>query len=309
MAKLKALRDDKDLAAVPLDEPVLVELEPAGAGPAVDVDPDEPEPPVRAKREPEDDDGAAALERQLAAAKEAERAANQRALQAEAEAERLKARGADAEKELLANELASAQAEEAAAQAELEKAFEIGDAKAMAAAQAKIGRAAAKIVNMEGAVAAQADDAKTQANAPAVDIVTAIDRDPKLMPAEKEWLKAHPEVLTDPMTNRELDVAYSRALREGHKRGTPAYFNYLNEFLGYETARKGDDGGTVLAAAPVSRDERSSTGRRITPTQVHLTPRQREMAALTGVSDAEYARGLLEMEAEKRANPEKFAAR
>lgn len=306
MAKLKALRDDKDLAAVPLDEPVLVELEPADAGPAVEVDP-EPEPPARPKREP-DDDGAAALERQLAAAKEAERAANQRALQAEAEAERLKARGADTEKELLANELASAQAEEAAAQAELEKAFEIGDAKAMAAAQAKIGRAAAKIVNMEGAVAAREDDAKTQA-APAVDIMTAIDRDPKLMPAEKEWLKAHPEVLTDAMTNRELDVAYSRALREGHKRGTPAYFNYLNEFLGYETARKSDDGGTVLAAAPVSRDERSSTGRRITPTQVHLTPRQREMAALTGVSDAEYARGLLEMEAEKRANPEKFAAR
>lgn len=329
MSKLKPMSDDKELAAVPQSEAVLVELEPPTPSNA-EVEEPEPEPVRKRAEKDEPDAGPSALEKQLLASQEAERLARERADTAERDArtarqerDEIKTASADTEKELLVNSLTSAQAEESAAQAEFEKAFEAGDAKAMAAAQSKIGRAAAKVLNYEGAVAQFETEAKVTKEAPErpepqVDIVTAIDRDPKLMPKEREWLKAHPEVLTDTGINAELSVGYARALRAGHRRGTEAYFQYLDEFLGYaEPARANtEDGGerneerASVVSAPVSRDNRSSvTNQRLTPTQVKLTPQQREMAALSGLSDIEYARGLQQMHADKSVNPEKYAAR
>lgn len=317
--RLKPIKDEKELAAVPLDEPVLVELEPAATGVVDD------EPAVRTVEKEQPDDGAAKLEKQLQASQEAERISRERADQAErdtaaaiADRDRLRSVNVDTEKELLTSSLASAQAEEAAAQAELEKAFETGDSKAMGAAHSKIGRAAAKIVNLEGAVAEFEQQAKVEKEAPRttapVDIITTIDRMPDLVPKEREWLKAHPEVLMDARAVKELDVGYNRAIAAGHRRGTDAYFQFLDQFMGYADAGERDDTTSneraSIVAAPVSRDNRSSvTGQRTSATQVRLTSQQREMAALSGLSDTEYARGLLQMEADKRASPEKYATR
>lgn len=333
MAKLKPIKDEKELAAVPLDEPVLVELEPAATGLAAEADSDDDKGIARTVEKDEADDGSKALKAQLEASKEAERVANQRAEDADrrareaaAEAERLRSTGADTEKELLGSSLASAQAEEAAAQAEFEKAFEVGDAKAMGAAQAKIGRAAAKVVHYEGAVAQFDEDAaereriakETPKQEDRVDIVTAIDRDDKLMPKERDWLKEHTEVLTDSRRNRELSVGYDRALAKGFKRGSEGYFKFLDEFMGFAEAEKPradeeddtDNQRASIVSAPVTRDNRSSsTGRPTTPTRIMLTPAQREAARNMGVSDVAYARGVQQLDANKKADPERYAGR
>lgn len=332
MAKLKPIKDEKELAAVPLDEPVLVELEPAATGLAAEADSDADKGTETGGVEREADDGSKALKAQLEASKEAERVANERATAADqrardaaAEADRLRSSGADTEKELLSNSLAAAQADEAAAQAELEKAFEVGDAKLMGAAQAKIGRAAARVVNLEGAIAQFDEDAKTakteaerSKTEPQVDIVTAIDRDDKLMPKERDWLKEHTEVLTDPRRNRELSVGYDRALAKGFKRGSEGYFKFLDEFMGFaEAAKPGtdeeddtDNQRASIVSAPVTRDNRSSsTGRPTTPTRIMLTPAQREAARNMGVSDVAYARGVQQLDANKKADPERYAGR
>lgn len=333
MAKLKPIKDEKELAAVPLDEPVLVELEPAATGLAAEADSEDDKGAPgggTGGAERETDDGSKALKAQLEASKEAERVANQRAedsdrraREAADEAARLRSSGADSEKEVLTTSLANAQAEEAAAQADLEKAFEVGDAKLMGAAQAKIGRAAARVVNLEGAIAQFDEDAKvaktereTAKPEPQVDIVTAIDRDDKLMPKERDWLKDHTEVLTDPRRNRELSVGYDRALSKGFKRGSEGYFKFLDEFMGFaepERREETDDTETERAsivAAPVTRDNRSSsTGRPTTPTRIMLTPAQREAARNIGVSDVAYARGVQQLDANKKADPERYAGR
>lgn len=328
MAKLKPIKDEKELAAVPLDEPVLVELEPAATG-AVVEEPEREEPERGEPKKGED-----TLKAQLEASQEATRIERERADKADRdakaardEAERLKSAGADTEKELLTNSLASAQADEAAAKLAFKAAFEAGDADAMADAQAKIGRASAKVVNFEGAVAQFDEDsaereriAKEQPKTEErVDIVTAIDRDPNLMPGERAWLKEHTEVLTDTRRNRELSVGYDRALAKGFKRGSEGYFKFLDEFMGFaEAGRSGDpdDDQTdnteraSIVSAPVSRDNRSSsTGRPTAPTRITLSPAEREAARNMGVSEVAYAKGKLQLTANKQSDPERYAGR
>lgn len=336
MPKLKPIKDEAELARVPLDEPVLVELEPAATGMVAESEGEHENAPPgggTGGAEREQDDGSKVLKAQLEASKEAERVANERAAESDRrakeasdEAARLRTTGADTEKELLASSLSSAQAEEAAAQAELEKAFEVGDAKAMGAAQAKIGRAAAKVVNLEGAIAQFEQDAaereriakETPKTEERVDIVTAIDRDPNLMPKERDWLKDHPEVLTDSRRNRELSVGYDRALAKGFKRGSEGYFKFLDEFMGFaelerparETDDDTDNERASIVSAPVTRDNRSSlSGKQTAPTRITLTPAEREAARNMGVSDVAYAKGKLQLAANKSADPERYAGR
>lgn len=332
MAKLKPIKDEKELAAVPLDEPVLVELEPAATGLLAEPGTEREEQAARIADAGDADDGSKALKAQLEASKEAERRERDRATVAERDAQAarderdaLRTANTGNEKELLNTSLSSAQAEEAAAQAEFEKAFEVGDAKLMGAAQAKIGRAAAKVVHYEGAVAQFDEDAaerervakETPKQEDRVDIVTAIDRDDKLMPKERDWLKEHTEVLTDPRRNRELSVGYDRALAKGFKRGSEGYFKFLDEFMGFAEPARGadeeddtDNQRASIVSAPVTRDNRSSsTGRPTTPTRVTLTPAEREAARNIGVSDVAYAKGKLQLAANKHADPERYAGR
>lgn len=319
MTKLKPLKDEKELAAVPLDEPVLVDLEPPATGAAdteLKVEKDEPE------------SGADTLSKQLQATKDAERTANDRADAAEREAreareenERLKTAGADTEKELLTGSLAAAQTERDAAKAEYVKAFEAGDAPAMADANDKISRAATKIVNFEGAIAQFDTDAKIEKERPKTErplsVQAVIDQMPDLSTKERDWLKDHPDTVTDAKLNRALAVGYDRAIEAGHKRGSDGYFQFLDQFMGYAKADPdevdaGDDDNSERAsivAAPVSRDSRSVSGRPNAPNRITLSPGEREMARSMNLTDVQYARGKQQLNANKQADPEKYSAR
>lgn len=301
------------------DEQILVELEPdEGAKPAI-------------KAEAEPVDGVKRLEEQLAAAKaataaEKERADNERrnreAAQREAaeyakQVQEARTQTGDAEAEMINTALAAAQSERDSAKAAFKAAFEAGDSEKAAEAQSRISRAEAKILNYEGANAelstrkpAEKQQETKRAEPPdANQIINSLD----IMPEERAWLRAHPEVVTNPALNNELGVAYQRATREKLERGTPEYFAYIEEFMGY--AKKAEpkpqeEERTSIVAAPVSRDVRSAaTGERVTPQKVKLTPKQVEMAEMMGLSVEDYARGYLQMDQDKRANPEKYALR
>jgi hypothetical protein len=317
MAKLKPIKDEAELAKIPLDEPVLVELEPAATGAETPLKADAGEGGGGG------DDGAQSLQEQLAASQEAAKrereareTAEREARAARAEADELRTSNTDNQKELLTNSLATAQKAQEAAKAKFKQAYESGDPDAMADAQSEIGRAAASVLNYEGAIAQFDDDAKTEKKQ-TVDIVTAIDRDPNLQPSERTWLKDHPETLTDQRLNRKLAVAYDEALAKGHARGTEGYFKFLDEFMGYAKPAKRDadrdddtvdDGKGGDVAAPVSRDNRSLGGRPQS-TRITLTPTERELARSMNLTDVEYARGKVQLEQNKRADPAKFASR
>lgn len=305
---LKALSKDEELAAIPSDQPVLVQL-PEFVGI------EEPE------REEPATDGPNVLKEQLAAMQ----AANEIALKRERD-QRVEAEGradkaereraaavaaqADTESSAVSSGLSAAQSEQASAKQALKIAGESGDWDAIGEAQARIARAASDIREFERAAATLADDKGRQTEPtivqPRIDVNTAIDRNPQLLDAEKVWLKAHPEAMIDPSRNKELDVAYLKATRKGISRGTPEYFRFIESEMGYSPPTQEDNGMSV--SAPGTRADRGSDGR---PTggKITLSPEQREIAKNMGLTDIEYARQVAAFDVARKADPAKYGDR
>jgi hypothetical protein len=327
-SKPRAMSDDKALAAVPLDEPVLVMLGPDdGEGNAPERPEPEPErkPPQRqAKPEVEEEDPTARVQEQLKASETARKLAEQQASderakreQTERELREARARTADSESDAVASGLTAAKGAHEAALADVERAFEEGNAKKLADAQGRLSLAAADIREYERAQLAMADKRKErekEQSQPAQDLNQRIDNNPALLQSEKDWLKAHSETLIDRAQNTLLDAAYVRAMQKGLHRGTAAYFQFIESELGYashdDNPEPTGNGRTPPVSAPVTRESRSAlSNTRTAKTSVELSPEQRDFARSMGLTDKEYAAGFLQMEAEKNANPEKFARR
>jgi hypothetical protein len=335
--KLKPLKDDKDLAAVPIDEPVLVELEPVATGLDLGADTDrdkggdDDDKRQRTRKKDDDTDPVKVLQTQMEDMRRANATETARlvreAEEARREATEAKAANTGTEKELLSSSLTGAQDAEAAAQAEFEKAFEAGDAKAMALAQSKIGRAAARVLHYEGAIAdfearpkAEPEGERDGQDKPQqfTSVEAAIDARADLTDVERKWLKEHQDAWVDPARNQELAVAYRRAIGKGLQRGTPAYFKFIEEFMGYSEPGTGDENDddnndedrSAIVSAPVSRDNRSTTtGRPQAPNRIMLNAEQRGLARSMGLTDTQYARGVLQLEQNKKSDPERYRAR
>lgn len=293
---LRALKTDEEIAAIPFDQEILIEL-PGGE--------DEPKTTT--------DPGAKSLQEQYEALQKLQKADNERADKAERDAQDARRVAADRERELheqrtratslegdiISGGLAAAQAEAAAAKVALKNAFEAGDAAAMGDAQERIGRSAAKILALESGAAEIAERKEVKPviqEQRQIDPVTAIDSNPQLLSAEKDWLKTHLDAYGP--RNNELGVGYERAIKKGLVRGTPDYFAFLEDFMGYKTEETG-------VQAPVSRTERGGDGRP-TGNTVRLTPEQREIAKNLGVSELDYARQVQAFDAVRKADPEKY---
>lgn len=309
---LKPLSKVEDLNAIPLDEPVLVELEP-GTGETVVEEPERKPDPAR-KKDPPADDGAATMQAQMDEMRKARVRAERERDEARREAEEARRTVADTEADLVQNGLTAAQAEEKAARAALKTATESGDIDGQADAMARIGRAAAEVRDFERAAAVQSEQAERAKTEPRADtrqpsVEDRIDALPNLTEKERQWLKEHPDAIADPVRNNELGVAYGRAVRAGHVRGTSAYFEFIEEFMGYAKPERAEDSReerTITVQAPVSRDTRSVVTGRPQSARVELTPEERKFASTMGISDVAYAKGKMQLDAAKRADPEKY---
>ena len=338
--RLKPLKDEKDIAAVPVTEPVLVEiaLPPTGQEPEPQGDGEQPQKTVREPEQP-DDGGAAKLQRDLETMKAADKLRQD-------EVTRERKRADDAIKQVqerdrqlvderahreqavtdnITSALSGAQAEQASAEQEYVAAAQNQDYAAMAKAQSKISRAAAKVLNYEAA-AAELDDRRKVAESEAqrrpapqqqqpVDVVSAINNNPGIVQTEKDWLLKHQEVLVDRQRGIELEAAYIKSQRKGLHRGTDAYFKFLDQELGYSEQpskteeRTDDEEESTIMAAPVSRDNVSpSNGQSQQSNRVVLTPEQRDFAKSMGISEIDYAKNVLKLRADKKSNPDRYRA-
>jgi hypothetical protein len=330
MAPQRALKDEKDIAAVPLDKPVLIEL-PEGIDFASDDlgNPENVDKIKKADLKPEPpNDGSKNLEAQLEAALAAQQAEKDRAERAErdrAEAQRIaavRAREADeARKRALALEgdvisggLQAAQNELAAAKAELVRAGEGGDYAAMAEAQARIGRASAQVVNLEGGAAeiagrkpSERRDPEPQQRQPTFE--EHVRDNPSLMTSEKDWMLRNEAHFRDADFNRKLDFAYHGAMNKGLVRGSADYFDHIERATGLKTelASTHDERDVTVPQAPVSRNERGGDSR--SRSTITLSPEQREMAHNLGVTEVEYAKQVVRFEQARRDDPERYTSR
>ena len=324
MPKIRPARTAEEAALTPVSEPVTIELtdppiqvaaESSAASvtapPPVEQAP-ETEAPNPLQKQLDDLKAAEALSRAQAAeaqrqTAEAIRIANEHANTA--------ARAEVAEEQALYNEtvnaIAAAKADGDKAQTDYAVAMEAQDYAAAAEAQRRMSTASAYLARYEDNKAyldQRRETLKTeqprqqqQRTQPQLTVDQYIDTMHQLSPSQKNWLKSHPDAMTDPVKNNGLGWAHHKAVKAGIAIDTPEYFAALESELGYRSAdaalepaieRKGN---SMPVSAPVQRSAPSPTGGAAAPTRVELTPEQREHARISGVDEVTYARGVLRL--------------
>lgn len=199
--------------------------------------------------------------------------------------------------------LAAAKAEADKAQLDIENAISLGDAKGQADAYRRLAVASANMARLEEgkeAIEARAKEAPIQTRQPQNDPLA----NSPLPPVAKDYLRLHPELLTDTRKNARLQGYHWDAIEAGHPEFTPEYFKYMDEKFHYGQQEQQQQVQTeqrrVPVSAPVSREVPNSDGKRPTG-KVRLTAEEQEYARIAGVTVEEYAKQKLKRD-EMRAN-------
>lgn len=310
----RALKKPEEIAAVPADQPVLLDLGPDNPEPEPELKLDaEPAPQPEPEPEPEDNP----LLKQVESLKRAEETAKQRAQlaeqqrdsalrerqQAQEELTRERGQSEQAKYDAVLNAISASQAEADAAQRDLEAAYAAGDGTKMAEAQRRLSTATARLVSLEDGKAAfearkeEPPQKKAEPAPQPVSVESAIDQLPGLSSRQKTWLKDHTDAFTDQKKNARLGAAHYDAIDAGHAADTDDYFQFIEEKLGYRQPEPEPEPQrrSPPVSAPVSRDSPSPSTGKPTSTRITLSPEQREHARISGVDELTYAKGVQEL--------------
>lgn len=245
------------------------------------------------------------IEAEIRARQEAERLAQEH----EREASQTRVRAEDAEYDAILNAIGAAETEAEHAQRDIALATEASDPKSLGEATRRLARAESRLVQLQDGKDA-IERAKTEAAARVKEnppqrqnqrqptVEEYIDQLPNLTLAQRDWLKSHPDAMTDNRKNMRLQGAHVEAEDQGIRVGSQEYFNYLEERLGYRKAQKEEnmdeeDNARAPVSAPPSRQATNpASGRPANANRITLTPEQREMARLSGIDEITYARQL-----------------
>jgi hypothetical protein len=287
--------------------------------PAPDVDvvvePEKPEktaetaaPAARETLSPED--GLKKLQKQLEDERKATAAAEARARSAETEALEAKTDSHDNRLAVVTSAIASTTQAMDTLEQKLAEAHSVQDYAAVAKLQREMAANSVKLDKFEQTKIAL-ERAPKPALRPQVDPVEAFAS--QLKPASRDWIRAHPEYVTDAAKNRKMIAAHEMTMADGVVGDSPEYFASVERYLGMQRAAdpdmRTDDSAlsgastpaakgrqVAPAAAPVSRSG-NGTGKR--PGTITLTAAQVEMAKNMGQTPAEYAKELMAIEKER----------
>lgn len=317
---LRAVKTEEEIAGIPTDQPILIEL----PGGVID-EPDDKKVIKTEKLEPSDPDAKklqeqleaalAAQQTERARADKSEREAAERIAEAKREAEEARKRTSALEGDVINGGLAAAQSERDSAKAALQTAGEAGDWKAIAEAQSRIGRAEAKILSFESGAAeiaerTEAEKHKTVERKEVVqqpaNFAESIRSNPNLMQTERDWILKNEAAFKDADFNKKLDFAYRGAMSAGLVRGSQAYFDHIEKATGLVADDNQDR--SISVQAPPSRNERGGDGRP-SSNRITLTPEERDTAKNMGVSEIDYAKQKVRFEEARRNDPEKYSSR
>lgn len=308
-------RTKEEAAAVPIDKPLIVEVE-TPAVPTIEAQPELPlaqpvKEPTPAEPEPSDDN---TLSRQLDELRAAETRAKQELVESrrreeaairsaqdrEHELVRERGRSEQAEYDSVLNAINAFQAEADKAQADLEASLSANDSRGAAEAQRRLSTASARLVGLEDGRAAW--DARREYERqnpprpqPSDPVAAQIDSMTHLSVKQRDWLKNHRDAMTDPAKNSYLGAAHWDAVRAGITQDSEAYFAALEEKLGYRQPVASTERRSPPVSAPVSRESPSLSTGKPTTSRIELTPEQREAARISGVDEFEYAKNLMRL--------------
>jgi len=339
MARPRIVRTKEEAEAVPLDQPIQIaltdeseietkqepedrdaqarqEAEKKPVVAAVDRDDDEQKPDISALQKQIADLQKAeklAQDRYEAERKRAEEAERRRN-EVQTENTRFQEETSQAQYDAIVNALEASKAEAEAAERALERAEFDADAKAKSDAYRRLARAEANITRLEdGKAAYEARIAEAKArpkqepDGPKLDAFEqAISNMPPLV---KDWMRQHPDYMTDRRKNAKIQALHYDVEEEGHAFGTQPYVEAMEVKLGMrEAPKKAEEQEeeqqqriTVVTQAPPTRDiPSSSTGKPASSTKVTLTAEEREIARLNGITEIEYAKQKLKLQELKR---------
>jgi hypothetical protein len=294
------------------------ESKPDGSAGAAPAEPEEPEEDVGdLKRQLEDmrkaqGESDKRLQLEIRARQEAEHARAQR----EQESYSYRITAEDAQYDSILNAIQAAQADAERAQYEIAAFSEAGDHKAVAESNRRLARAESRLAQLEDGKAAIEDQKSREAarykaaqqqpqqqQAPQrqLSVEEYIDQIPNLLQSQKDWLKSHPETMTDNRLNMRLQAAHFETEELKYRPGSKQYFKHMDERLGYAGLEEEEEDMTKTpVAAPPSKTATSPSTGRPTSSKITLTPEQREMAALSGIDEVTYAKQLVRMQQAKR---------
>lgn len=190
-----------------------------------------------------------------------------------------------------------------------------GDFDAAADAQAEMATVAVNLRTLENGKV----NLEEQAKRPAPQAEPAQNSDPvekflsqiQISRRSADWLRNHPDYVTNAGMNRKMVRAHEDLEDEGYVADTDAYFHEMERRLGVsgrqETVERRDDSALSGAAEPVARRSapaaapvtRSGTANGADrPGTVRLSAAEREMAANMGQTDVEYAKAKLALQRE-----------
>jgi hypothetical protein len=205
-----------------------------------------------------------------------------------------------AEMAAIDNAIANVEHERADAKMKYKLAMEAGDFEAAADAQDAISAVAVKAQRIKEGKAAlerRAEDTKT-ANDPVERIAS------QATPKSAAWIRSHGDMFRDPIKAKKVEQAHFLAIGNGHDVETDGYFKFVEDHLfgQQETKPEARNDPPVVRqqsapAAPVSRGG-AAEAPQTRGTTIRLTSAQREIAALSGLTDAEYAKHLLAIQRE-----------
>jgi hypothetical protein len=230
-------------------------------------------------------------------------AANKRAAEADAarRAAEVEAHGAktavqETNLQLVSNAIDTLRQSNEIAKANYRAAMQAGDFDAAGTYQQEMAEHAAKLLQLENGK--QAMEAAPLPAAP----VARPPADPveafavQLSPRSADWVRRHPEYVTDQRLNQKMIGAHNMAIADGHVADSEAYFEAVESLLGVRKAptRSADPPARSVApaAAPVSRETRGNV--------VRLTAEEREIAAMNKMTPEEYAKAKLDLKKEGR---------
>jgi hypothetical protein len=176
-------------------------------------------------------------------------------------------------------------------------AMESGDYKAAAKAQTAQAKAAQQLNQLEAGKqqmeAMRADPRYQQPAQPRHDPNSFEGRIAAMSPRTQQWLRAHPDAVSNPMKNAEVVLAHQKAVAAGHAPDSDAYFHFVEQEAGYRAPVAQPAPRVANPSAPASQQARAPAGPQINGNRIVMTPKMREAARTAGVTEKEYAREYL----------------
>lgn len=244
------------------------------------------------------------LKAQLAAEKAARAAAEQRLHQAAREVHHARSEVDDTNLQLVVNAIDTVNRDIDLLKQAHTFAMQSGDFARATEIQSEMSANAAKLLQLEnGRQAMESAPRKPEPVAPPADPVEAFAS--QLSRRSADWVRQHPEFVTDPRMNAKMIAAHNLAVADGIPTDTDEYFEAIEQTLkvSHKAAKTETDDqyaakvvrrrDAAPAAAPSNRGNQSAS-----TNVVRLSAAQREMAEMMGMKPEEYAKNLVALKKE-----------